>query len=374
MKFLILNTDYPEFLHWLYAQHPGLEKQSYQEQLQVRYESLFGVADFYSSNLRKLGHGAWDIHLNNEALQRAWAAENGVTLPAPRRSLQFRLRRGLVPWAAVIPDQTWMRSILSAQIKHYEPDVVLNQDLRMIDAQFLRQADASIRLVIGQHAAPLSKSVNLRGYDLMLSSLPNFVSRFRRAGLRAELHRLAFEPRILKVLHDSKKDISASFVGTLSRSHRSRIALLTALSKRTPLLVWGPGVRDLPARSPIHARHRGVAWGQQMYEVLRASALTINHHIGIAEQFANNMRLFEATGVGTLLITDRKQNLHEMFTPDKEVVTYRSPIECGELIEYYLAHEQERAAIARAGQQRTLKEHTYEVRMQELVAIVNHHI
>ena len=31
MKFLILNTDYPEFLRWLYAQHPGLEKQPYDE-------------------------------------------------------------------------------------------------------------------------------------------------------------------------------------------------------------------------------------------------------------------------------------------------------------------------------------------------------
>jgi len=27
MRFLILNTDYPDFLRWLYAQHPGLEKQ-----------------------------------------------------------------------------------------------------------------------------------------------------------------------------------------------------------------------------------------------------------------------------------------------------------------------------------------------------------
>jgi hypothetical protein len=26
MKFLILNTDYPEFLRWLHARHPGLEK------------------------------------------------------------------------------------------------------------------------------------------------------------------------------------------------------------------------------------------------------------------------------------------------------------------------------------------------------------
>lgn len=29
MRFLILNTDYPDFLQWLYTQHPGLEEQPY---------------------------------------------------------------------------------------------------------------------------------------------------------------------------------------------------------------------------------------------------------------------------------------------------------------------------------------------------------
>ena len=45
MKFLILNIDYPEFLHWLYAQQPGLEKQLYEEQMRVWVESLLSVAD-----------------------------------------------------------------------------------------------------------------------------------------------------------------------------------------------------------------------------------------------------------------------------------------------------------------------------------------
>jgi len=58
MKFLILNTDYPEFLRWLYARYPGLENKPHDEQMRVRNESLFGVADFYFSNLRKLGHRA----------------------------------------------------------------------------------------------------------------------------------------------------------------------------------------------------------------------------------------------------------------------------------------------------------------------------
>lgn len=42
-----------------------MENQPYENQMRVRMESLFGVADFYSSNLRTLGHEAWDkpIHL-----------------------------------------------------------------------------------------------------------------------------------------------------------------------------------------------------------------------------------------------------------------------------------------------------------------------
>ena len=43
LRFLIRNTDYHEFLHWLYAQHPGLEKRPYEEQQRARVEGLFGI-------------------------------------------------------------------------------------------------------------------------------------------------------------------------------------------------------------------------------------------------------------------------------------------------------------------------------------------
>ena len=110
-----------------------------------------------------------------------------------------------------------------------------------------------------------------------------------------------------------------------------------------------------------------------MYQILRNSKITLNHHGDIAP-YANNARLYEATGVGTLLITDWKRNLHEMFEPDKEMVAYRSPEECIELVQYYLEHDDEREAIAHAGQERTLREHTYYRRMQELVDILERYI
>jgi spore maturation protein CgeB len=113
-----------------------------------------------------------------------------------------------------------------------------------------------------------------------------------------------------------------------------------------------------------------MAWGMDMYQILHDSVITLNHHIGVSQSYANNMRLYEATGVGTLLITDWKQNIPEIFEPGKEVVVYRNREECIEAIQYYLRNEAERKRIASMGQKRTLRDHTYDQRMKELLTIL----
>ena len=388
MRFLILNTDWAEFLPWLYAKHPGLEYQPYEEQMQVWAESLFGLADFYSSNLRKLGHEAWDIRANNEFMQKAWAREHGIHVdePAPieqraRTVLQCArciaaktvlryLKLLFRPVLRSLDSQpAWFYDILSAQIKYYRPDILLNQDI-YLSSQFFREVKSYVRLLVGQRAAPLPQGQDFSVYDLMISSLPNVVDYFRRHGIRSELHRLGFEPAVLERLGEVKKSIEVSFVGSLSGSHTSRRRWLDHVCQRARVEVWGRGINSLPKGSPVLSCYQGTAWGLEMYRILRGSQITLNHHIDMAESYANNLRLFEATGVGTLLITDWKENLHEMFEPGKEVVAYRSPEECVELIQYYLEHDEEREVIARAGQQRTLREHTYHHRMQELLNIL----
>jgi len=74
------------------------------------------------------------------------------------------------------------------------------------------------------------------------------------------------------------------------------------------------------------------------------------------------------------LLTDRKDNLGELFEIGKEVVAYSTAEEAAELIQYYLAHPDEAQAIARAGQARTLREHTYRHRMEELVPVLQRHL
>jgi spore maturation protein CgeB len=111
-----------------------------------------------------------------------------------------------------------------------------------------------------------------------------------------------------------------------------------------------------------------------MYHVLAAARISLNRHIDVADGYANNMRLYESTGVGTLLLTDAKRNLPELFDVGKEVVSYEGPDDLVEKIEYYLAHDDERREVAAAGQRRTLAEHTYAHRMGELVGILSRHL
>jgi spore maturation protein CgeB len=372
-RFLIVNTDYPGFLQSLYAGHAGLEHETYDNQLAVRNASLFGVSDYYPRNLRDLGHAAVEYSINNRLLQSAWLREHGLAVPTGRSS-RIVLRRGVLPW--VVHDETaWMEPILAAQIEEFRPEVILTHSLSDLRPAFWRRMRSHYRLLVGQIASPLSPDIDLSGFDLMLSSLPNFVERFRADGLRAELFRLAFDPIVLEKLEASTNDdgnqpIDVSFIGSLSPHHAGRLDWLESVCRRVPVGVWGQGVDSLPKDSAIRKAYRGTAWGLEMFRLLRRSRISLNHHIEISEHDANNMRLYETTGVGTLLLTDWKENLAEMFEPGTEAGVYRTPEECVERIGYYLQNEEERRRTARAGQERTLREHTYRQRMSQFVTMV----
>jgi spore maturation protein CgeB len=70
--------------------------------------------------------------------------------------------------------------------------------------------------------------------------------------------------------------------------------------------------------------------------------------------------MFEATGVGTLLLSDGKYAKNKLFNDD-EVVYYDTVDEAVEKARYYLEHEVERNKIALKGQQKTLTHYNYEI-------------
>ena len=73
-----------------------------------------------------------------------------------------------------------------------------------------------------------------------------------------------------------------------------------------------------------------------MFEILLRTKISFNRHINVAENYANNMRLYEATGMGSLLLTDKKDNLENLFEIDKEIITYTSKEEALEKGEFFI--------------------------------------
>lgn len=385
MRIIILNRDYPAFLTQMYSMRPGLHLQSYDSQVSERNSTLFGVADYYSANFRAEGHDAREVHVNNPWLQAAWAREHGlrVTWPldpghipntsggvARARSRLGPIVRPLVRKFVSRQITNWEQAIVRAQIEHFRPDVILNQEMSYIRSRYLESVKGPSTVIVGQIASALPGGEDFRAYDLIVSSLPNFVAWFQAKGLPAALNRLAFEPRVLKLLEeDCERDVEVSFVGSLSSDHRSRIGLLETLAGLIDLRVWGSGIESLSRKSPLHRCYQGEAWGRDMYAVLQRSRITLNHHIDLAEGFANNMRLYEATGMGALMLVDATKGLEAIFHIGEEVVSYADAEDCARRVRSLLKNEAERDRIAAAGQERTLREHTYRNRVRDLIAL-----
>jgi spore maturation protein CgeB len=90
-----------------------------------------------------------------------------------------------------------------------------------------------------------------------------------------------------------------------------------------------------PIDPAITNRAFSAVFGLAMYQKLADSKVTLNNHIDIATISASNMRLYEATGIGTCLLTDWKPDLEQLFEPDREVVTYKSAAEAIEKVNLF---------------------------------------
>ncbi|XKH39308.1 glycosyltransferase [Azospirillum doebereinerae] len=127
--------------------------------------------------------------------------------------------------------------------------------------------------------------------------------------------------------------------------------------------------------SPLRDGCRPPVYGNAMLQGLRSARIAFDARgeitlgqpglagtIDLAGRQTANMRIFEATGCGAMLLTEPFDNLPEFFRAGYEVETYGSEEELIDKITYYTNHPEERDAIASRGQERCLKDHSLEQR------------
>jgi spore maturation protein CgeB len=368
LKIVIVDTCYEAFLASHYAETPGLAHATYERQQRALLDRSFGTGDAYSRNLRKLGHEATELISNCRPMQLKWAEERSLPLP-----VAAKLRPAPVAWGT-------LRRILDAQIEALDPDVVYVQNVTHVERLQPRALDGRGRYLVAQVGSQLPSLEILRRYDLVTTLVPPLVRRLHALDIDAEYLGAAFDEAVLSRLQaggvtaapDAGRPHPVSFVGSIhaDRVHRGGVQFLERLSSDVDLELWGSVDAKLARSSPIRSRYRGQAWGMDMYRVLAQSRIAVNRHGDFAGGYAANMRMFEATGVGALLMTESAPNLPDFFEPDREVVPYDSVDDLVDKIRHFLAHEEERRRIAAEGQRRTLTEHTFGRRIRQLAGML----
>lgn len=365
MKILFISVYYTNFLKSFYERYgESVKKLSFNKHRQRLLGELFGDADFYSSGVKENGHFAEDIIANDEILQKKWAAEHNFT--------KFG-RSGLIskiPYLRIFIKPNWVEDILLAQIKILSPNVLYFQDIEYFSSGFLKRINKKY-FIVAQKASPIWKMGAFKDADLVFTSFPHFVKIFRANGIKSEYLKLAFGKKVLKIVPKQKKIYNCTFAGGITAHHSKGTRILSKVSEKLHLDVFGYGKNNLRKNSKLYKMHHGEIWGREMYKTLMQSRITINRHIDVAGKYANNMRLFEATGSGAMLLTDYKINYRDFFEDGKEIVTYRNANELIRKIKYYLHHPREREKIARAGQSKTLKNHNYKIRMGEMINLLS---
>jgi spore maturation protein CgeB len=405
MRLLKLGIYHPVYLKQFYAERAGLASQPFALQHAALMRDSFGSSDFWTTALSCLGYETVETIANVEPMQKSWATEHGVSYDESR----------------------WLFDIATAQVEAFQPDALIVADYSTLSADFLRHLKSrcpSIRLTLGWCGAPFRQTSVFHEWDIVLSCVPELVQYFRLNGHRCHHLNHAFAPVILDRLKSTDaKSADFVFLGSIVKReqfHEERERILVKLVERTNLQIWSD-INQPPASQQRSASarqwaydavqaaqragvpsallsatpliNRVVQWearpevsrpidarlterahpplfGMAMFQQLHDSKLALNKHIDISPVSASNMRLFEATGVGSCLLTDWKENLPDLFEPDVEVLAYRDAAECVEKARYILDHDDARRAIAEAGQRRILREHTFAHRATQIDAII----
>ena len=122
--------------------------------------------------------------------------------------------------------------------------------------------------------------------------------------------------------------------------------------------------------SPPGITNKGAAeYFVEMPYVFKLSKINLNITLR-SIQNAIPLRCYDILGAGGFLLSNYQVDLARHFIPGEDYVFYENRKDILDKIEYYLSHEDERKAIAKNGHDKVKKEHTFDVRVKQIIELV----
>lgn len=155
----------------------------------------------------------------------------------------------------------------------------------------------------------------------------------------------------------------AQYVINRQITSTERTELLTAVGSRYGLDLYTP---DKNIQLPGCVNHGPVDYYDYAPYVFKTARINLNISLRSIKS-GIPLRAFDIMGAGGFLLTNFQADFLDDFVPGEDFVYYDSKNDLLSKIDYYLAHEEERAAIAANGFAKVAAQHTYKHRIEEML-------
>ena len=108
---------------------------------------------------------------------------------------------------------------------------------------------------------------------------------------------------------------------------------------------------------------------REMPQIFACSKINLNPSLRII-QTGIPLRAFDIMGAGGFLLSNYQEELLEHFVNEEEMVVYESMEDAVAKIDFYLRHEELRVKIAENGKRKTLKEHSLQDRLDQILSVL----
>ncbi len=164
---------------------------------------------------------------------------------------------------------------------------------------------------------------------------------------------------------DVRGIVADTFLGEKC-TEQDRIHTLNALSEDFPVTLY-----TLSDTSPLKGviLKGGADSTLMMPKIVKCSKINLNM-TNKPIRSGLPLRIFDLMAMGGFVISNYQSEIPEYFVPGTDIVLYESISHLKELVSYYLSHEDERRSIAKSGYEKVKSEHSYEVKIQQMLKMV----
>jgi hypothetical protein len=267
-----------------------------------------------------------------------------------------------------------MQQRLVRQAARVEPELIVSVQGGLVPStvQALKRNGAVVALWFPDHVGTIGRQwMFAAGYDHLFFKEKHLVDRSQLM-LDLPAHYL---PEACNPLWHRPQEIEdarhSSEVVVAGNMYPYRTMLLERLQRDgIKLALFGPGFpRWSPASLQLRSAHSGRYLARSEKASVFRSSLAVLNTSSPAEFSSANCRLFEACGSGATVITEARPDVDELFEDRKEVLIYHSYDQLLGCIDWVKSNEEEARRMGDRAAIRAHREHSYEVRLRQLIAM-----